>query len=78
MADSAHASKPLRVLVSEGNSTSSREAITIMGLSGHLIESAIPHLIASADELRDAVRFPDADCDISAGGPEALGYVGEK
>ena len=32
MAHSAHASKPLRVLVSEGNSTSSREAITILGL----------------------------------------------
>src|SRR3954465_1286641 len=42
MADSAHASKPLRVLVSEGNSTSSREAITIMGLSGHLIEVCDP------------------------------------
>src|SRR3954451_4784715 len=42
MTDSAHASKPLRVLVSEGNSTSSREAITIMGLSGHLIELCDP------------------------------------
>jgi predicted ATP-grasp superfamily ATP-dependent carboligase len=34
--------KPLRVLVSEGNSTSSREAITILGLSGHLIEVCDP------------------------------------
>src|SRR5512143_2902586 len=38
MADSAQVQKPLRVLVSEGNSTSGREAITILGLSGHLVE----------------------------------------
>jgi predicted ATP-grasp superfamily ATP-dependent carboligase len=37
MADSAHIATPLRVLVSEGNSTSAREAITIMGLSGHMV-----------------------------------------
>ena len=42
MADSAHAPKPLRVLVSEGNSTSAREAITILGLSGHLVEVCDP------------------------------------
>src|SRR5437762_10143596 len=42
MAHSAHASKPLRVLVSEGNSTSAREAITILGLSGHLVEVCDP------------------------------------
>jgi len=41
MADS-HVPKPLRVLVSEGNSTSSREAITILGLSGHLVEVCDP------------------------------------
>ena len=40
MAESAHV--PLRVLVSEGNSTSAREAITILGLSGHLIEVCDP------------------------------------
>jgi predicted ATP-grasp superfamily ATP-dependent carboligase len=34
--------KPLRVLVSEGNSTSAREAITILGLSGHRIEVCDP------------------------------------
>jgi predicted ATP-grasp superfamily ATP-dependent carboligase len=34
--------KPLRVLVSEGNSTSAREAITILGLSGHHIEVCDP------------------------------------
>src|SRR3979409_1633925 len=42
MAVSAHVAKPLRVLVSEGNSTSAREAITILGLSGHLIEVCDP------------------------------------
>jgi predicted ATP-grasp superfamily ATP-dependent carboligase len=42
MADSAHVSKPLRVLVSEGSSTSAREAVTILGLSGHLVEVCDP------------------------------------
>src|ERR1700686_1236059 len=42
MADSANVRKPLRVLVSEGNSTSAREAVTILGLSGHLIEVCDP------------------------------------
>jgi predicted ATP-grasp superfamily ATP-dependent carboligase len=42
MADASHAPKPLRVLVSEGNSTSAREAITILGLSDHLIEVCDP------------------------------------
>jgi predicted ATP-grasp superfamily ATP-dependent carboligase len=42
MADSAQVRKPLRVLVSEGNSTSSREAITILGLSGHIVEVCDP------------------------------------
>jgi predicted ATP-grasp superfamily ATP-dependent carboligase len=42
MADSAHVPRPLRVLVSEGNSTSAREAITILGLSGHHIEVCDP------------------------------------
>src|SRR5437660_12794428 len=34
--------KPLRVLVSEGSSTSAREAITILGLSGHHAEVCDP------------------------------------
>jgi hypothetical protein len=34
--------KPLRVLVSEGSSTSAREAITILGRSGHDIEVCDP------------------------------------
>jgi predicted ATP-grasp superfamily ATP-dependent carboligase len=42
MADSANVKKPLRVLVSEGNSTSAREAVTILGLSGHLVEVCDP------------------------------------
>jgi predicted ATP-grasp superfamily ATP-dependent carboligase len=42
MADPAQFAKPLRVLVSEGSSTSAREAITILGLSGHLIEVCDP------------------------------------
>jgi predicted ATP-grasp superfamily ATP-dependent carboligase len=42
MADPAYIAKPLRVLVSEGSSTSAREAITILGLSGHLVEICDP------------------------------------
>jgi predicted ATP-grasp superfamily ATP-dependent carboligase len=42
MAKSAPIAKPLRVLVSEGSSTSAREAVTILGLSGHLIEICDP------------------------------------
>jgi len=38
MAASTDVPRPLRVLVSEGNSTSAREAITILGLSGHSVE----------------------------------------
>lgn len=36
--------KPLRVLVSEGSSTSAREAITILGISGHHVEVCDPSL----------------------------------
>jgi predicted ATP-grasp superfamily ATP-dependent carboligase len=35
---------PLRVLVSEGSSTSSREAITVLGLAGHHVEICDPSL----------------------------------
>src|ERR1700675_1866543 len=42
MADPAQLAKPLRVLVSEGSSTSAREAITILGLSGHHVEVCDP------------------------------------
>jgi hypothetical protein len=51
---SAHAAKPLRVLVSEGNSTSAREAITVLGLSGHHIEVCDPASIRQieSDDFR--------------------------
>jgi predicted ATP-grasp superfamily ATP-dependent carboligase len=42
MADPSHGPKPLRVLLSEGNSTSAREAITILGLAGHAVEVCDP------------------------------------
>jgi predicted ATP-grasp superfamily ATP-dependent carboligase len=41
MADPAHGPK-LRVLLSEGNSTSAREAITVLGLKGHIVEVCDP------------------------------------
>jgi predicted ATP-grasp superfamily ATP-dependent carboligase len=34
--------RPLRVLLSEGNSTSAREALTILGLAGHIVEVCDP------------------------------------
>src|ERR1700692_4025074 len=57
MADSAHVPKPLRVLVSEGSSTSAREAITILGLSGHLIEVCDPSPYALARFSRFVAQF---------------------
>jgi predicted ATP-grasp superfamily ATP-dependent carboligase len=41
-AANSQVSMPLRVLVSEGSSTSAREAITILGLAGHLVEICDP------------------------------------
>lgn len=38
----AEAVKPLRILLSEGSSTSAREAVTILGLSGHHVEVCDP------------------------------------
>jgi predicted ATP-grasp superfamily ATP-dependent carboligase len=57
MADSAHVSKPLRVLVSEGNSTSAREAITILGLSGHIVEVCDPSPYCLARFSRFVQKF---------------------
>jgi predicted ATP-grasp superfamily ATP-dependent carboligase len=48
MAVSARVSGQLRVLVSEGNSTSAREAITILGLSGHHVEVCDPSRVCLA------------------------------
>jgi predicted ATP-grasp superfamily ATP-dependent carboligase len=42
MADPSHGSKQLRVLLSEGSSTSAREAITVLGLAGHIVEVCDP------------------------------------
>ena len=42
MADSRISAKPLRVLLSEGSSTSAREAITVLGLTGHIVEVCDP------------------------------------
>ena len=42
MAPPSPPAKPLRVLLSEGSSTSAREAITILGLNGHLVEVCDP------------------------------------
>jgi predicted ATP-grasp superfamily ATP-dependent carboligase len=57
MADSAHVPKPLRVLLSEGSSTSAREAITILGLSGHLIEVCDPSPYCLARFSRFVQKF---------------------
>src|ERR1700754_1608302 len=42
VADPSHGAKPLRVLLSEGSSTSAREAITALGLAGHIVEICDP------------------------------------
>jgi predicted ATP-grasp superfamily ATP-dependent carboligase len=57
MAVSAHVSGPLRVLVSEGNSTSAREAITILGLSGHRVEVCDPSRYCFARFSRFVAAF---------------------
>src|SRR5512140_2400679 len=57
MADSAIVQKPLRVLVSEGNSTSAREAITILGLSGHRVEVCDPSPFCLARFSRFVRKF---------------------
>lgn len=57
MANSAQPARPLRVLVSEGNSTSAREAITILGLSGHLIEVCDPSRFCLARFSRFVRKF---------------------
>jgi glutathione synthase/RimK-type ligase-like ATP-grasp enzyme len=57
MADSARLTKPLRVLVSEGNSTSAREAITILGLSGHHVEVCDPSRFCLARFSRFVRRY---------------------
>jgi hypothetical protein len=48
MADPAPATKPLRVLLSEGSSTSAREAVTVLGLSGHIVGGCAGHSLLPA------------------------------
>jgi predicted ATP-grasp superfamily ATP-dependent carboligase len=57
MADSMQLAKPLRVLVSEGNSTSAREAVTILGLSGHIVEICDPSPYCLARFSRFVAKF---------------------
>jgi predicted ATP-grasp superfamily ATP-dependent carboligase len=57
MADTMHVAKPLRVLLSEGNSTSSREAITILGLSDHTVEVCDPSPYCLARFSRFVAKF---------------------
>jgi hypothetical protein len=49
--------KSLRVLVSEGNSTSAREAITILGLAGHRVEVCDPSPMCLARFSRFVKKF---------------------
>jgi predicted ATP-grasp superfamily ATP-dependent carboligase len=50
-------SKPLRVLLSEGSSTSAREAITVLGLSGHVVEVCDPDAHCLARFSRFVSKF---------------------
>ena len=49
---------PLRVLLSEGSSTSAREAITVLGLSGHHVEVCDPSPWAFARFSRFVQKVP--------------------
>jgi hypothetical protein len=49
--------KPLRVLIPEGSSTSAREAITILGLAGHHVEVCDPSLWGLARYSRFVRKF---------------------
>jgi len=57
MATPVHGAKPLRVVLSEGNSTSAREAITILGLSGHIVEVCDPSPYCLARFSRFVAKF---------------------
>lgn len=49
--------RPLRVLLSEGSSTSAREAVTVLGLAGHAIEICDPQVHALARFSRFTAKF---------------------
>jgi predicted ATP-grasp superfamily ATP-dependent carboligase len=57
MAVTAQTPKPLRVLVSEGNSTSAREVVTILGLCGHHVEVCDPGPVCLARFSRFVRKF---------------------
>src|SRR3978361_2102346 len=57
MAASTPPARPLRILIAEGNSTSAREAITILGLSGHIVEVCDPALFCLTRFSRFVRKF---------------------
>jgi ATP-grasp domain len=57
MADPLHGPKPLRVLLSEGSSTSAREAITVLGLAGHTVEVCDPSPVCLGRLSRFVSKF---------------------
>jgi predicted ATP-grasp superfamily ATP-dependent carboligase len=57
MADPSHGAKPLRVLLSEGSSTSAREAITALGLAGHIVEVCDPSPVCLGRFSRFVSKF---------------------
>jgi predicted ATP-grasp superfamily ATP-dependent carboligase len=57
MTDPSHGSKSLRVLLSEGSSTSAREAITVLGLAGHVVEVCDPSPVCLGRFSRFVSRF---------------------
>jgi predicted ATP-grasp superfamily ATP-dependent carboligase len=57
MADPSHGSRPLRVLLSEGSSTSAREAITVLGLAGHRVEVCDPSPVCLGRFSRFVSKF---------------------
>src|SRR4051794_7609761 len=57
MVDLSPPAKPLRVLLSEGNSTSAREAVTILGLAGHSIEVCDPSPVCLCRFSRFVSKF---------------------
>jgi predicted ATP-grasp superfamily ATP-dependent carboligase len=57
MAALSHGAKPLRVLLSEGSSTSAREAITVLGLAGQIVEVCDPSPVCLGRFSRFVSRF---------------------
>jgi predicted ATP-grasp superfamily ATP-dependent carboligase len=57
MTELLHGPKPLRVLLSEGSSTSAREAITVLGLAGHIVEVCDPSPVCLGRFSRFVSKF---------------------